>query len=105
MVTSGNRVSVVCCAAFGERLRSLDLSDPVWIIRPERNNPIIADLHRTASSSEPFADLMETIDEHHWGWVELRVYWSDSRRDRVRLDEIRKLHTHKDRGWLRLQSI
>ena len=82
-MTAGNRVSVVCCAAFGKRLRNIDLSHPIWIVRSDGNNPIIAEFRRakkgdiTDFDSEPFADLMETINEHHWKWVELKVYGVD----------------------------
>lgn len=87
IVTDEVRVSVVCCLAFGERLRGLDLSVPIWIVRSEANNPVLADVRRaeagdiTAFEPEQFVDLLETVNEYHWDWTELEVHG-------VKLDEI-----------------
>ena len=74
------KVCIIFNTDFGESLRQLDLSAPVWIVQSEQNNPTIANLWKTkvgnVTSFRPqeFEELIDTVDQHHPGWVELEVH-------------------------------
>jgi hypothetical protein len=59
---------------FGEALRQLDFSVPIWIVQSEQKNPVIADLWKakagkiTSFSAQEFGQLVDTVDQHHPGW-------------------------------------
>ena len=64
---------------FGDRLREVDLSSPIWIVQSNDNDPTIAELWKakagdiTSFKPQDFGFLMRTVDEHHSGWAELEV--------------------------------
>ena len=73
-------VQIIFRTDFGERLRDLDLSAPIWVIQSSDNDPVVYELWRakagniTKFKSQDFDNLLPTIDEHHPGWRELQVY-------------------------------
>ncbi|WP_316231923.1 hypothetical protein [Bradyrhizobium sp. SZCCHNR1051] len=64
---------------FGERLRDIDSSSPIWIVQSKDNGPIVSDLWQanvgniTSFKPQNFDLLLGTVDEHHPGWSELEV--------------------------------
>jgi hypothetical protein len=74
-----SKVCIVFAADFGDHLRQLDLTVPVWIVQSEQNNPVIADLWKgkagniTSFQPQEFGQLADTVDQHHPGWSELEV--------------------------------
>lgn len=76
-----SKVSIVFAADFGEALRSLDLSFPVWIVQSGQNDLVIAELRKakmargiTSFRPQEFGQLVDTVDQHHPGWTELDVF-------------------------------
>jgi len=65
---------------FGKHLAKLDKTMPVWVVQSVQNNTVVEELRRSGAINittfvpEEFGPLMETIDEHHFGWRELEVY-------------------------------
>lgn len=77
---SNEKVCIVVSADFGDSLRKLDLTVPIWIVQSEQNDPVIAELRRakagniTSFRAQDFGDLADTVDLHHPGWGELEVH-------------------------------
>jgi len=74
------KVCIVFASDFGDDLRHLDPTVPVWIVRSEKNNPVIADLWKakvgniTSFQPEEIGQLLDTVDEHHPDWAEFEVH-------------------------------
>ena len=74
------RVCIIFRTDFGERLRTLDLSTPIWIVQSADNDPVISDVWRakagniTKFDAQDLLSLLGTIDEHHAHWRELEVH-------------------------------
>jgi hypothetical protein len=75
-----SKVCIVFAADFGDALRQLDLSIPIWIVRSPQNDPVIAELWNakvgsvTSFRPEDFDQLVDTVDQHHPGWNVLDVH-------------------------------
>jgi hypothetical protein len=75
-----HRVRLIFSTDFGERLKTLDLAAPTWIVGSPFNNPAIEELWRseagniTKFGAQDFDSLIGTIDEHHPSWRELEVH-------------------------------
>src|SRR5690349_19889338 len=77
---SSERVRIIFDPEFGERLPTLDLRHPVWIVGSVRNDPAVRELWQakagdiTRFDTQDFDWLLPTIDEHHPDWRELEVH-------------------------------
>jgi len=78
---TNNRVVLILDPNFGERLRSLDLSIPVWVVGSDKNTPISAELWAekkaadlTTFDPQPLERLADTVDQHHPAWTEFEIY-------------------------------
>ncbi|MFH1342178.1 MAG: hypothetical protein ABIL01_13415 [Pseudomonadota bacterium] len=75
-----HRVRVIFRTDFGERLSTLNLAVPTWIVGSSDNDPTISSLWQAEAGSitkfvaQDFDSLLGTIDEHHPGWKELEVH-------------------------------
>jgi len=77
---TNNRVVLILDPNFGERLRSLYLSISVWVVGPDKNTPISAELWAekkaddlTTVNPQPLERLADTV-EHHPAWTEFEIY-------------------------------
>lgn len=74
------RVRLIFRTNFGERLKSLDLPAPTWIVGSVDNDPAISNLWAsnagdiTRFDPQDFDSLLGTVDEHHPEWRELEVH-------------------------------
>lgn len=74
------RVCIVVEPKFGEQLRGLDYSVPIWIVQSPDNDPFVSELWDaktgdiTRFKPQPFAQLIDTVDEHHPKWSELEMH-------------------------------
>jgi hypothetical protein len=78
---TNNRVVLVLDSDFGERLRVLDLSVPVWIVGSDKNTPVVGALRAekkaadiTTFVAQPLEQLADTVDQHHPAWTEFEIY-------------------------------
>jgi hypothetical protein len=83
-------VFVVVDQLFGERLADLIRNGPIWALRSEANERAIRKLWATPNlppdhvtyfepgngliSEEAVCYVLDTIDQHHPDWIEMRVY-------------------------------
>lgn len=74
------KIHLIFDSEFGTRLDRLDKSSPIWIVQSAINDPVIANLWElnagdlTSFRSQAFGQLIDTVDQHHFGWLELEVY-------------------------------
>ena len=74
------KICLVFNPDFGERLRRLDFSKPIWVVQSTDNEPVVADLWQSKSGNitsfrpQAFDQLLDTVDQHHPGWRALEVY-------------------------------
>jgi hypothetical protein len=74
-----DRIILIFDPHFGEKLRPLATSSPIWIINSSDNDAVAHDLWKskvgniTTFKPAHFTDLIDTVDEHHYGWKELEV--------------------------------
>jgi hypothetical protein len=78
------RVCIVVEPNFGARLSDLDYSLPIWVVQSRGNDSFVSELwsakigNVTRFQPQPFAQLLDTVDQHHPGWSELEVHGSDA---------------------------
>jgi hypothetical protein len=75
-----HRVRLIFRTDFRERLKTLDLSVPTWIVGSADNDPAISNLwasnagNITKFDAQDFNSLLGTVDEHHPKWRVLEVH-------------------------------
>jgi 23S rRNA G2445 N2-methylase RlmL len=74
-----DKIVLIFDPGYGEKLGSLALRYSVWIIQSGENDPIaqsfceIEGTNITTFRPQTFADLLDTVDQHHDGWKELVI--------------------------------
>jgi hypothetical protein len=80
MTAIDKRVCLVFIPDFGERLRRLDFTTPIWVVQSKDNEPVVTELWKSKTGNitsfqlQAFDQLLDTVDQHHPGWRELEVH-------------------------------